>query len=73
MNIPVINLTDKKADGPPTSAVWRWYRVAAIALSLLFLVVGAAACVINMVNPRALDFLSFWAAGRLALDGQAAQ
>jgi alpha-1,2-mannosyltransferase len=68
----MVKSVSKSSPAPPQAAIWNWYRLAATTLSLLIFVIGAAACLINLFNPRALDFLSFWAAGRLALDGHAA-
>jgi hypothetical protein len=50
----------------------RWLRLAAFGLSALFLLCGVAAVTFAFRGMLAPDFLSFWAAGRLASHGDAA-
>lgn len=40
--------------------------------AMVFVAVVGAACWVNFVSPLAVDFVSFWAAARLAIQGQAA-
>jgi hypothetical protein len=54
------------ADGP-----WRWYRAAAIGFAIAFLLLIGKAAWANFANLRATDFVSFWAAARLAIEGHA--
>lgn len=49
-----------------------WYRLAALALATVFVLLGIAAVVIAHRRTVACDFLSFWAAGRLAFEGNPA-
>jgi len=55
-----------------TGFAMRWYRTTAIGFAILFLIAAAWNCWTNLRNPEGNDFLSFWAAGRLALQGRAA-
>lgn len=50
---------------------WRWFRAAAIGFAIAFLIVFAKATWINFIEPRTIDFVSFWAAARLAIGGYA--
>jgi hypothetical protein len=47
----------------------RWYRAAAIGFSLGFLTLAAGAAWANDFWPYQADYVSFWAAGRLTLNG----
>jgi hypothetical protein len=47
----------------------RWYRAAAIGVSLVCLIYAAWAHVGTHLWPKASDYVSFWTAGRLALSG----
>lgn len=55
-----------------TGAKIGWVRLAALGIATVFLLCGIAAAVLAYERTVASDFLSFWAAGRLALQGQAA-
>ena len=44
-----------------------------VALAALFCGIIAAVCLIMVTDPKPVDFLSFWAAGRMIVDGAAAQ
>lgn len=50
---------------------WRWLRAVAVAFAIVFVIVAIWSAVLNFFNPWGLDFLSFWAAGRLVLHGHA--
>lgn len=50
----------------------RWWRLAVIAVSTVFLLCGVTAVTFVFRHILAPDFLSFWAGGRLAAQGQAA-
>lgn len=54
--------------GAPQSAS----HVAVALIAATFVGVIATACWINFVNPRPVDFLSYWAAGHLAVEGRGA-
>jgi hypothetical protein len=54
----------------PDAQELRWLRACAIGVSLAFLVFAAGAYWLNGFWPYKGDFVSFWAAGRLALAGQ---
>ena len=45
----------------------RWLRIAAIGLSISFVMIGAEAIRITFSRPRTVDFLSYWAAARLVI------
>ncbi len=47
-----------------------WLGLAARPLALAMLCVGAAALASNLVRPHVMDFVSYWAAGVLTLEGQ---
>jgi hypothetical protein len=55
-----------------TAPANRWLRAVAIAFSILFGLLAIAACWIVYTQRKAIDFLSFWAAARLVLRGEAA-
>ena len=46
-----------------------WNRAVALAFAILFIIVGAWSALINLMRPSGMDFLDFWAAGRLVLQG----
>ena len=48
----------------------RWHRSVATALALLFVIYIGYACWRNYNDPPGVDFVSFWAAATMALDGQ---
>lgn len=50
---------------------FRWHRAAAVGCAVLFIVYAVWAFWLGYTQSRPVDFLSFWAAGRLALNGQA--
>jgi hypothetical protein len=54
------------------SGQFRWHRAVAIGLAALSVFSVIWAYWLGHAQPRAVDFLSFWAAGRLALHGKAA-
>jgi hypothetical protein len=45
----------------------------AVAVAALFCGIIAAACWIMLTDPKPVDFLSFWAAGRMVAEGAGAQ
>jgi glycosyl transferase family 87 len=50
----------------------KWYRLAALGLSTVFVLCGIAAVALVHRHILAPDFLSFWAAGHLVVNGDAA-
>ena len=56
----------------PLSRRLRWHRAVAIAFAFLFVLCAIWGFWLAYAQPRPVDFLSFWAAGRLALHGKAA-
>jgi hypothetical protein len=50
----------------------RWFRIAAWVVALWFLSATAAAAIVLYSSHNPIDFLSYWAAGKLALSGHAA-
>src|SRR5215208_2906002 len=50
---------------------YRWLRFAAIGFATLFVLCGIAAVLFAYRRSIMTDFLSFWAAGRLAIEGDA--
>ena len=54
---------------PPSP--FRWHRAAAIGCAVLFVIYACWSFWLGYTSSRPVDFLSFWAAGRLALNGQA--
>ena len=48
----------------------RWHRAVATALALLFVIYAGYASWRNYFDPPGVDFVSFWAAAKLALQGQ---
>ena len=57
--------------GPDGEARLERLRLVAMAVSLLFLFLVVTALVTMLRDPYQMDFISYWAAGRLALAGQA--
>lgn len=55
--------------GRPFRPSVRWNRTVAVAFAILFLIVGAWSATMNFLHPTGMDFLDFWAAGRLVLQG----
>ena len=51
----------------PASATFQWLRTAAIGLSAAFVLMAAEAVRLVFAGPKAVDFLSYWAAGRLVI------
>ena len=51
---------------------FRWHRTVAVAFAILFVIVAVWACAILFTERKAGDFLSYWAAAKLAVGGQAA-
>ena len=45
----------------------RWHRAVATGFALLFLIIIVWSFIGNYLNPSGIDFISFWAAGRLVL------
>jgi hypothetical protein len=56
---------------PTPRAAFRWHRAAAIGCAVVFVIYAFWAFWLGYTQSRPVDFLSFWAAGRLALNGQA--
>lgn len=63
--------TADSAELSPTSP-WRWLRTIAIGFAALFIIVAIWSAVMNVLKPAGVDFLDFWAAGRLVLRGHPA-
>lgn len=59
--------SDRRAHSP-----LRWHRTVALALAILFVVYGGYATFVTYKHGPAVDFISFWAAGRLTLGGHPA-
>jgi hypothetical protein len=57
--------------GPPPSPPLRWYYVAATGFAILFVMLGIWSAVTTWSKSVGVDFVSFWAAGRLTLGGHA--
>jgi hypothetical protein len=53
-------------------SVWRWFRTAAVIVALCFIVTTAAAAIVLYSRHNPVDFLSYWAAGKLTLGGHGA-
>lgn len=51
---------------------FRWHRTVAVAFAILFVIVAVWTCAIIFLQPKAGDFLAYWAAAKLAAGGQAA-
>jgi len=60
------------AGGPATRETSGWLGLAALGIATLAVLCGIAAILIARQGTIASDFLSFWAAGRLAVQGHAA-
>jgi hypothetical protein len=61
-------------DATPGARKWpamtfRWPRTVATAFSILFVIYAAWSVVVNTNDPPGIDFVSFWAAGRMASEG----
>ena len=54
-----------------TEAKSGWYRLAALGIATLFVLCGVAAIAAVYERTVGSDFVAFWAAGRLALEGNA--
>lgn len=48
---------------------WRWFRAVVVAFAFLFIIVAVWSIVLTFLHPWGVDYLSFWAAGRLVLQG----
>lgn len=55
-----------------TDPPFRWHRTVATAFAILFVIVAVWTCVIMFTQTKAGDFLSYWAAAKLAIGGQPA-
>jgi hypothetical protein len=53
------------------SSPLRWYRAAAAGFAILFVMIGIWSAVTTWYHSVGVDFLSFWAAGRLTFGGHA--
>ena len=60
--------SDEQVEPP---SFWRWLRTVAIGFAILFGIIGVWSAVMNLFHSSGADFLSFWAAGKLVLRGQA--
>jgi len=64
----------RNRDATPGAPTWptmtfRWPRAVATAFSILFVIYAAWSVVVNYADPPGIDFVSFWAAGRMAVEG----
>ena len=66
----VVTGTDASDDGARAPYL-RWFRATAVGVSLVFLIFAVWALQANQFWPKGADYVSFWAAGRLALAGHA--
>ena len=55
---------------PPSKTRLRWYRAAAAGFAILFVIIGGWSAVTTWHNSVGVDFVSFWAAGRLTLSAK---
>ena len=60
-----------QVDTGNTADPLKWYRAAAAGFAILFVMLGIWSAVTTWSNSVGVDFVSFWAAGRLALAGHA--
>jgi alpha-1,2-mannosyltransferase len=60
---------DASAAPPDPDSPFRWHRTVATGMAVLFVIVAGWTCWIIYSTPQAADFLSYWAAAKLALDG----
>lgn len=60
------------AQTPVRQSRLRWHRAVATGLALLFVIYAGYASWRNYFDPPGVDFVSFWAAARLTLEGHAA-
>lgn len=61
-----------KALGQRIDDPLRWHRAVALAFAVLFGMLTVAACWMVATKSMAIDFLSYWAASRLAIEGDPA-
>jgi len=47
----------------------RWLWAAVTGFAILFVILAVWSAIANLISPSGVDFLSFWAAGRLVLSG----
>jgi hypothetical protein len=47
----------------------RFDRVLALSFSVLFAYYALYSCIVNVIAPKGIDFVSFWAAAKLAVEG----
>lgn len=60
----------QNAEAPKPVSPMRWHRAVATGIALLFVIYIGYACYRNFTDPPGVDFVSFWAASKLALAGQ---
>ena len=52
-----------------TAPPGRWLWAAVTGFAILFVILAVWSAIANLISPSGVDFLSFWAAGRLVLSG----
>jgi alpha-1,2-mannosyltransferase len=62
----------QQATGPTEERVVGWERIVALGIATLFILCGLAAVALAFAHGITSDFVSFWAAGRLAISGDPA-
>jgi len=53
-------------------SILRWHLAAAKGFAIAFVILAAWACTLNYLQPKGIDFVSFWSAARMAAGGDAA-
>lgn len=62
-------MTRTAAQAKDMASPGRWLWAAATGFAILFVILAVWSAVANLISPSGVDFLSFWAAGRLVLNG----
>lgn len=65
-------MTDQAGAGLDATGGGRWFAAVALALAIACVILAVLAARIIIVEDKAVDFLSYWAAAKLALTGNAA-
>ena len=60
---------DAGATRPDPDSLFRWHRAVASGMAILFVIIAGWTCSIIYSTRQAADFLSYWAAAKLVLDG----
>jgi hypothetical protein len=64
-------ITNRVTSDSETPDSYRWHRAAAVGCAVVFFIYAIWAYWLGYSHDRPVDYLSFWAAGRLALNGHA--